>query len=404
MAILDNYTETEFPIEKNRVFDAMCQAILMIKGMKLETSDKLLGRILVKSGISLHSWGENITIQIKEIDENKTKVEIKSLPIRTVTKNSQADYGKNRKNIEVILSTTSNILQQRINPSIATPIENKYLQQEISQSNLNIGAKKWYNNNTAVILLCIFFFPVGLYGLWKSQKIKQNIKIAVTIIIALFYVVGISQSSKTSDNNSANKNSIANLKDTIKSVEPDKQTAIDDKEKAKQNYLECRNALILFIDKIYYVDSLVSIDQKQMIQYGTYYRQSRTDVYTYYKALKIAKNTYNQAMMAVPDIQIGNSFPDSIKEVLSKIKEGLSSVYSSKAVACDKFMEILDANGKTGNLEKLDDAQNEIEIANHNQLVSVALVLGLESQYDLINYYEKRHSNKKNKKRSDVDN
>lgn len=120
MAFLDHNGESEFPINKNDVFDAMCKAIPTIKGMKVESADKLQGRILVKAGVSLYSWGENIPIQLLENGENKTKVQITSSPKTGIMFGGAFDMGKNRKNIENILSATSAILQQNINRQTQT--------------------------------------------------------------------------------------------------------------------------------------------------------------------------------------------------------------------------------------------------------------------------------------------
>ena len=115
MAFLDHNGESEFPVNKNQVFDAMCIAIPTIKGMKVENADKLQGRILVKAGVSLYSWGENIPIQLLGVEENKTKVQITSSPKTGIMFGGAFDMGKNRKNIENILSATSTILQRNIN-------------------------------------------------------------------------------------------------------------------------------------------------------------------------------------------------------------------------------------------------------------------------------------------------
>ena len=112
MAFLDHNGESEFPMNKNQVFDAMCIAIPTIKGMKVDNADKLQGRIMVKAGVSLYSWGENIPIQLLEVGENKTKVQITSSPKTGIMFGGAFDMGKNRKNIENILSATSKILQQ----------------------------------------------------------------------------------------------------------------------------------------------------------------------------------------------------------------------------------------------------------------------------------------------------
>jgi hypothetical protein len=114
MALLDHNGECEFPIAKEKVFNAICQAIPTIKGMKLESSDKLLGRIIAKAGVSLFSWGENIPIQLIEVAENKTKIQITSSPKTGIMFGGAFDMGKNRKNIENILSATSKILQKNM--------------------------------------------------------------------------------------------------------------------------------------------------------------------------------------------------------------------------------------------------------------------------------------------------
>jgi hypothetical protein len=111
MALLDHNGECELPISKDKVFNAMLQAIPTIKGMKIESSDKLLGRITAKAGVSLFSWGENIPIQLTEVSENKTKIQITSSPKTGIMFGGSFDMGKNNKNIEDILSTTSKILQ-----------------------------------------------------------------------------------------------------------------------------------------------------------------------------------------------------------------------------------------------------------------------------------------------------
>jgi hypothetical protein len=114
MALLDHNGECEFPLSKEKVFEAICQAIPTISGLKLDSSDKLLGRIIVKAGVSLFSWGENIPIQLMEISENKTKVQITSSPKTGIMFGGAFDMGKNRKNIESILSATSQLLQRNM--------------------------------------------------------------------------------------------------------------------------------------------------------------------------------------------------------------------------------------------------------------------------------------------------
>jgi hypothetical protein len=113
-AILNQDGEAELPVEIGKVFDAILEAVPTINGMKIDSSDRLLGRILVKSGVSLFSWGENIPIQLYEVSENKTKIKITSAPKTGMLAAGGWDGGKGRKNIEDILSATSRVLQSRM--------------------------------------------------------------------------------------------------------------------------------------------------------------------------------------------------------------------------------------------------------------------------------------------------
>lgn len=67
--------------------------------------------------------------------------------------------------------------------------------------------KKWYDNTWVVVLLCIFFFPVGLYALWKNSTIKKGWKITVTVLIGLIVIAQFGENTETSTNNSATADS-----------------------------------------------------------------------------------------------------------------------------------------------------------------------------------------------------
>lgn len=49
----------------------------------------------------------------------------------------------------------------------------------------------WYNRKFVVIILIIVFFPVGLYGLWKSSAFTKKGKSIWTIILATLLIMGI---------------------------------------------------------------------------------------------------------------------------------------------------------------------------------------------------------------------
>lgn len=70
---------------------------------------------------------------------------------------------------------------------------------------------KWYDKTWLVIVLCIIFFPVGLYALWKNQSIAKGWKIGITVVIALIVIASLGDDKKTSNSsNSASSTSSEN--------------------------------------------------------------------------------------------------------------------------------------------------------------------------------------------------
>lgn len=165
MALLDHNTESEFPFSKAEVFEAVVKAIPGIKGMKISSYDKLTGRIKVKAGASWWSWGEEIPIQLISVSENLTKIQITSTPKTGIMFGGAMDMGKNRKNLESIIHATSNIL--------SGGQSDQFFQE----------TKRWYDRTLLVLLLCIVFFPVGLFALWRGKSMNIFWKIVITAII-----------------------------------------------------------------------------------------------------------------------------------------------------------------------------------------------------------------------------
>lgn len=234
MAFLDHNGESEFPFSKEYVFNAMCIAIPTIKGMKVENADKLQGRILVKAGVSLYSWGENIPIQLIEISVNKTRVQITSSPKTGIMFGGAFDMGKNRKNIEGILSATSKILSTHHHQLQSTEhiheisTVNPANYHQINKGEYVTKGNAWYDKTWLVIILCIIFFPIGLYALWKSSTITKGWKIAITAVIAVIVIANL-RDSETKESNSLTESPIET--EQLDSISTDNDGAPENKEK-----------------------------------------------------------------------------------------------------------------------------------------------------------------------------
>ena len=182
MAFLDHNGESEFPMNKSQVFDAMCMAIPTIKGMKIDNADKLQGRIMVKSGVSLASWGENIPIQLIEMGENKTKVQITSSPKTGIMFGGAFDMGKNRQNIEDILSATSKILQQGIFQPSASQNQSSNYQSQQPQTFQNSSSMTTQSTGQQK----------------KKSSVGKKILIGVGIVVVIGIIANISSDEKAS--------------------------------------------------------------------------------------------------------------------------------------------------------------------------------------------------------------
>ena len=110
--------------------------------------------------------------------------------------------------------------------------------------------KKWYQSTPAIIALIIFFFPVGLFLMWKYAGWNKIVKIVVTGIYALV-VIGIASPSSnrttsptTTPQAQTNNNEANNV---TKALEPTKETkpmsasdklwiALDNSMKTRKDY------------------------------------------------------------------------------------------------------------------------------------------------------------------------
>ena len=60
---------------------------------------------------------------------------------------------------------------------------------------------KWYQKTSAIILLLIVFFPVGLFLMWKHSNWSKVVKIIITVIIIILALFSLLGEDKTDSNN-----------------------------------------------------------------------------------------------------------------------------------------------------------------------------------------------------------
>jgi hypothetical protein len=113
MSLVDYEGSVEYPFSKKTVFDALMAAAPKIDGLELDSADEVSGRVTFKAGLSLASWGEIIPVQLIEVAPTRTQMKVMSSPKTGIMFGGAMDLGKNRRNIEKIISAVSDVLSTK---------------------------------------------------------------------------------------------------------------------------------------------------------------------------------------------------------------------------------------------------------------------------------------------------
>lgn len=108
MSLSSQATQQKFPFTYEAVFNGLLEVIPQT-GMSLKSNDKVIGRITASAGMSLFSWGENLTIIVEKIEDNSTLVAIESA--LKMGANLTGAH-RHQKNFEKIISSLSQYLQR----------------------------------------------------------------------------------------------------------------------------------------------------------------------------------------------------------------------------------------------------------------------------------------------------
>lgn len=73
----------------------------------------------------------------------------------------------------------------------------------------NQTEKKWYQKPTAVVLLLIFFFPVGLYLMWKHEVWSKTARWIISAVFALAVIANAGEDNSSTSSISSNCSEIS---------------------------------------------------------------------------------------------------------------------------------------------------------------------------------------------------
>lgn len=107
MSLSNQSTSQIFPFAPGQVFQAFVQATEKC-GMKLQSADETIGRITAKVGMSLFSWGEQVSIRVEDAGNGSSRVVLESA-LKFGANISGAH--RHAKNFEALIAKASDILK-----------------------------------------------------------------------------------------------------------------------------------------------------------------------------------------------------------------------------------------------------------------------------------------------------
>lgn len=110
MSFASQTTQQKFPFSYDKVFNHLLE-VLPKADMQLKSQDKLIGRINASGGMSIFSWGENITFIIEKISDELTSVSIES---SLKLGSNLTGAHRHQKNFDTIIMLLSQHLQGKL--------------------------------------------------------------------------------------------------------------------------------------------------------------------------------------------------------------------------------------------------------------------------------------------------
>jgi len=208
--------------------------------------------------------------------------------------------------------------------------------------------KKWYHQTWGVVLLLIFFFPVGLYLMWKHTGWHKYIKIGVSVLCIIGLIGAFTDNKNNPQNNTSaiisTQNSVSNEAPAPTEKPNPTQTPGPSKE-------ELKNAAIVIDNQIF--DIVMNSEKTtQILQEGAgMIGNGQGSLLELYDLAKTAKESQSVFFSNLSKLQDKNN-----KEYISACQ---NYVINAKSIA-DNLMKYLDKQ----ELKYLSEAKDQINLAS----------------------------------------
>lgn len=220
-------TQVDFPIEKVKL--SVQNISLRNNKYKFTKANDIFNQYTFES-LEFLSLGVFIDINLNKINEDKTEITVE-IRRKIGTFNQSHEVTKANEHIEKTFECIAFLITkspEEIEQYKASQTINKVSSNSNQNSKNNFESeeeKPWYEKTGLVILLCVLFFPVGLYALWKNSSISKFWKFGVTGLIAIIIIANCGDEKKV--DNATNEN------ETVTNETSEKTETVSDLETLK---------------------------------------------------------------------------------------------------------------------------------------------------------------------------
>jgi hypothetical protein len=220
-------TQVDFPIEKVKL--SVQNLSLRNNKYKFSKANEIFNQYTYESSEFL-SLGVYVDINLNKITEDKTEITVE-IRRKIGTFNQSYEITNANEHIEktfeciafLITKSPEEIEQYKASQTVNKVSSNS---NQNSRNNFENGEEKpWYEKTGLVILLCVLFFPVGLYALWKNSTISKFWKFGVTALIAIIIIANCGDDKKVDNATTENE--------TVTSETSEKTETVSDLETLK---------------------------------------------------------------------------------------------------------------------------------------------------------------------------
>ncbi|MBF2710021.1 hypothetical protein [Flavobacterium soyangense] len=193
--------QVDFPIERVKL---SVKNINLINSKYTFSSSNEIFNQYTYSALELLSLGVYVDINLNNISEFKTEITVE-IRRKIGSFNDSYEITKSNDHIVSIYDCIAKLTCK--SPEEIENLKNEQIEKlkpskkpnNLSRNNSNTQTSTtnaWYEKKWLVIFLCVVFFPVGLYGLWKNTTIANNWKFAITSLIAIIIIASWGDNSK----------------------------------------------------------------------------------------------------------------------------------------------------------------------------------------------------------------